>query len=109
MREGVSQTLMDVGREIASIFDNVVSSWGDSSLGDFLGNQEKVKALVESHNWIHNGAARRIGCSSLHGEEASIDSLADNNKGNAGLVRVAVSTLPVQQSAHLVASFLQSN
>lgn len=50
MREGVSQTLMDVGREIASIFDNVVSSWGDSSLGDFLGNQEKVKALVESHN-----------------------------------------------------------
>jgi len=82
-------------------------------LSDFLGNQEKVEALIESHNRVHHGAARRISWSSLHGdigEEASVDPLADNDKGNARLVGCAAGfSLPFQEIVYLFAGFLQSN
>lgn len=109
VRQCVSKTLVDIRREVARILDNVVSSWWYSSLSDFLGNQGKVEALVESHNRVHRGTARRISWSSLHGEEASVDSLTDNDKGDARPVGRACFGLPFQDIAYLVAGILQMN
>ncbi len=86
---------MDFRRKIGRIKDDVEIGGRNCSLIDFLRHQEEIKAIGERHRVVHHRSARRIFRLFFpSGEEARVDSFANDHERNAGRVLARQNPIP---------------